>query len=99
MSTLEWINAHLPEGGFIAAGFVLLKWLLGREIRRVDRNQEDHEERLRKLEESKITRSNLDELRMSLMATITGSHEMLQHRINDLRDGISTLTDHLLGKK
>lgn len=64
----EWIQAHWPEGGLIALGFALVKWLLGREIKRIEKRDSDHEERLRKLEEKRITQDDIDELRMSLMA-------------------------------
>lgn len=106
----EWIQAHLQQGGFLGAAafvlFFLVKWLFRREIERWDKEREverkrfeDHENRLRAMEANRVTQAHIDELRMSLMASITNSHTMLDKRMDDVRGDIARLTQHLLGKK
>lgn len=95
----EWIQAHLPEGGFIAAGFMLLKWLLGREIKRMDQRAEDQEKRLRDIEHSRVTRADMDELRMSLMASMNLVHADLTRSMNSMQADVRLLTEHLLDRK
>lgn len=92
----EWLQAHWPTGGLLAAGFALIKWLLSREIKRMDTTKSDHEERLRKLEESRVTRPDMDELRMSLMASMHLVHSDLTRTLNAVQADVRVLTEHLL---
>lgn len=106
----EWIQAHLQQGGFlgaIAIGlFYLVKLLFKREAKRWDEDREtrrkgfeDHENRIRAMEANRVTRSDMDELRMSLMASINLVHTDLSRSMNAVQSDVRLLTDHLLGKK
>lgn len=107
---MDWINEHIQQGGIlgaIAVGlFFLVKWFFKRELRRLEevraadeRRFADHETRLRIMEANRITQDHIDELRMSLMATITNAHTMLTKRMDDVRGDIATLTKFLLERK
>lgn len=99
----EWIQAHIQEGGILgaiaAALFFLVKWFIKQELRRLKEERADHETRLRALEANRVTPAHIDELRMSFMATLTNSHNMLDKRMDDVRSDIANLTKYLLGRK
>lgn len=77
----QWLRDHWPEG-LVLAVLGLLRWLGVREVNRVDKAIEDHEERLGVLEKDHITREDFDELRSSLTATITNTAERAENRLD-----------------
>lgn len=59
------------HGGKIATGIgaamlAAFKWLIGREVRRIDSASTDHEQRIRSLEDSRVTRDDIDDIKSSM---------------------------------
>lgn len=100
---MDWINDHLQEGGILGGIALLLflavKWFFKREFKRWEDRLADQETRIRAIEANRVTTAHIDELRMSFMATLTNSHSMLDKRMDDVREDIARLTQHLLGRK
>lgn len=69
----------------------------------VQERLEDHEIRMRKIEDGRVTQATIDELRMSLMATVTNSHnmldKMLDKRFEDVHESLSHLMQLIVAKQ
>jgi hypothetical protein len=77
MST--WLSQHLVEL-LIATLLAIIAWSIRRFVTIVD----SHEIRITALERDGVTRDQIDELRHSLMATMTQNHERTEQRLDRL---------------
>ena len=75
---------------------MFVKWLVGREIDSKEDELADHEERLRRLEDSRVTRNDMDELRLSLMASIANMGERAEKISNQRHEENRETLSHVL---
>ena len=97
MSVFEdFFRAHGIDFCILGLGFGLLKWLMRREIDHFDNAKSDHESRIRKLEETRVTHDDFDELRSSLMASMHLVHSDITQTMSAIQSDMRVLTAHLL---
>lgn len=76
MATENFLTEHGGKLFYTTMGGLLLamtRWIIGREVARIDSKARDHEERLRELESTVVTKDDLRELR----DTMTKQHGQL----------------------
>ncbi len=74
---MNWLSQHLIEV-LMATLLALIAWQLKRFIS----TQDSHASRIGELEKDRVTRDHIDELRSSLMATISQNHERTESRLD-----------------
>lgn len=72
--------------GVMAAGALLLKWLAGREINRLDSTIAKHGASIDELQQHSITKEDLAAFEARLRETITGAVGHLSERIGDAKE-------------
>ena len=83
-SLLQEHSGKLVSGFFMLCGTVLVgmsKWLVGREVERIDKKFDDHSQRLHSLELNVATKEDLREIRQ----TMTEQHGQLLEAIMSTR--------------
>lgn len=77
-------SGKIVSGFFMLCGSVLVamsKWLVGREVERIDKKFDDHSQRLHSLELNVATKDDLREIRQ----TMTEQHGQLLEAIMSMR--------------
>lgn len=72
--------------GIVALGAVLLRWLAGREISRLDATLAEHAASIDALQRKALTKSDLDAFESRLRETITVAVGHLSERIGDAKE-------------
>jgi hypothetical protein len=74
-----WFESHVPES-LMAAFFAAVGWWVQRKIARADAL----EDRIQALERDKVTKADVEELRESMVASITNSFARVESRTDEI---------------